>query len=120
MEKGRLRGLSDARAIGEAARKAGRAGLPDADAIVNNALKGTPGVEFTKGGVSVNPSTGVTHPVGDYGDTIRSAYTQVEGHLTQARQQALGQVPREYHDRVNQAFDTANTQIAEHRKRMGY
>lgn len=116
----RLRGLSDAAAIGEAARKAGRAGLPDTDSIVKNALASTPGVEYKQGSYSVNTATGVTHPVGDYGDTARSAYTQVEGQLAQARQQALGQVPREYHDRVNAAFDTANTQIAEHRKKMGY
>lgn len=109
--------------IGNTARKAAstaNTAQVNADNIVNNAIRSTPGIEFNRGSVSVNPSTGVTHPVGDYGDTVRSAFTQVEGHLTQARQQALGQVPREYHDRVNQAFDSANTQISEHRKRLGY
>ena len=95
----------------------GRDGTPG---VVDAAIRSTPGVEFNRGSFSVNPQVGVTHPVGDYGDTIRSAYTQVEGHLTQARQQALGQVPREYHDRVNEAFDRAGTQISEHRKKMGY
>lgn len=45
------------------------------------------------------------------------AYSRAEGHLAQARQQALGAVPAEYRDRVNQHFDRAAEQISNMRKK---
>lgn len=53
-------------------------------------------------------------------DSVRGAFAQAEGELASARQRALGMVPSEYRERVNQHFDRASTQISEHRKKLGY
>lgn len=68
-------------------------------------------------GFKINPTlpTAASAP-----DAVRGAYSQVEGELASARQRALGMVPAEYRDRVNEHFDRASTQISEHRKKMGY
>lgn len=69
----------------------------------------------------INPNLGstVTTPA-PTSEAVRGAYSQVEGELARARSTALGMVPREYHERVNQHFDTASAQVAEHKKKMGY
>lgn len=69
----------------------------------------------------INPSMGnaMTMPA-PTSDVVRGAYTQVEGELARARSTALGMVPAEYRDRVNEHFDRASTQLSEHKKKMGY
>lgn len=73
-------------------------------------------------GVGSNGSYTLNFPSSnvDMGEAARSAFAQAEGGLAAARAKALGAVPREYHDRVNEQFDRASTQIADQRKKMGY
>lgn len=95
----------------------GPAGTPGSPSNVNAQITSTPGMGVgSNGSYTLNfPSSGV-----DMGEAARSAFAQAEGGLAQARAKALGAVPREYHDRVNEHFDRASTQISEHRKKMGY
>lgn len=50
--------------------------------------------------------------------SAEGAMERFEGHMAQARQQALGAVPAEYRDVVNQRFDTAAAQFETHRQRI--
>lgn len=85
-----------------------------------------PGVSPGKGGsIIIDPAMGATHPMPATGqlDQARSAYAQVEGHLAQARQQALAQARfagQPIQDQVNSAFDTATNSLANQRKSAGY
>lgn len=95
----------------------GPAGTPGSPTSINATITSTPGMGVgSNGSYTLNfPSSGV-----DVAEAARSAFAQAEGGLAAARAKALGAVPREYHDRVNEQFDRASTQIADQRKKMGY
>lgn len=80
----------------------------------------SPNVTWDGNNVTINTDAYNAANVQAGSDAIRGAFAQVEGELASARQRALGMVPTEYKDRVNEHFDRAGTQVSEQRKRLGY
>ena len=99
--------------------------------INNNTIRATPGSDGAPGTSTPPPTISdipgtISDPAGNItitpgqSDSFKSAYATAEGHLAQARQQALAAVPAQYRDQVNASFDTASSQLAEQKKRLGY
>lgn len=83
---------------------------------------GSPGQSSTgySGTPNITPNLGATAQIPLTREAVEGAYASAEGMLASGRQQALAQTPREYHDRVNSAFDTAHTTLADSKKKLGY
>lgn len=86
-------------------------GAPGAPGGSSTGYSGTPNITPNLGSIAQIPLTR---------EAVEGAYASAEGMLASGRQQALAQTPREYHDRVNSAFDTAHTHLADHKKKLGY
>lgn len=92
---------------------------------VYTTTQGTPGspgqssVGYS-GTPNITPNLGQTASIPLNREAVEGAYASAEGMLASGRQQALAQTPREYHDKVNSAFDNAHTQLADSKKKLGY